>query len=218
MYAQMKKSFLTVAGALLILTFAAPNNAALATCYSGDRALPPEQVSSFLANPNSLLSSNPTGGAALIARIRDLVASDAGTLEAVVNMLRDANADQKAAIGSGLGQAATVCLRTDREFASRIQQAVARSGSPEAILAYTSTTGGISTAAVGGGAGSPGGVGGPVNTGSSAGLGGGTGGGSTGGAQQFGTFSTNSGSTNYFTGLGVSGSSAISRASRSVSQ
>jgi hypothetical protein len=157
----IRRPFLAGIGALAIV--ASTVLTAEAACYPSGQELPAQDVSSFLGSPASLLQANPNGGAGLISRIRDLAASSPDTLQPLINLLQNANAEQRAAIGTGLGQAATICVRTDQAFATRIQQAVAASGAQEAILAYASTTGGTQTAAVGGGGG--GGGGGPTQPG-----------------------------------------------------
>ena len=144
-----------------------------AACFSGNQVLPAAQVDGFLADPRRLLQSNPDGGAGMVSRVRDLIASNPTSLPVLMALLPDANPIQRAAIGTGAAQAATICVRTDQVFANQIQQAVAASAIQDAILAYTATAGGTQTAAVGaGGGGGGGGLGGPLGSALS-GIGGG---------------------------------------------
>ena len=61
----------------------------------------------------------------MIARVRDLVASDPSTLNPVIGLLATANFDQATAIGTGLGQAALMVVKTDQAYANQIQDTLA---------------------------------------------------------------------------------------------
>lgn len=177
---------------------------AQAGCYPSDQEMPAGQVDAFLKDPASLLASNPAGGSGLISQVRDLVGSNAATLQPVLDLLKNANAEQKAGIGSGLSHAAAACLSRDQAFATEIQRMLAASGDKDAILAYTMVAGGQDTAAVGGGGGGGGGgVGGPT-TGAAASGGGGGGF----GAPQQNTGGTETVPANFFTGNSTVTSSA----------
>jgi FecR protein len=78
--------------------------------------------------PASLLGQYPVGGATMIARVRDLIASDPATLKPVVDLLATATENQATAIGSGLGQAAMMALKTDQALANQIQEAIVNAG------------------------------------------------------------------------------------------
>jgi hypothetical protein len=73
-------------------------------------------------------------------------------------------------MGTGLGQAALICSRSDQTFANEIQQMVAASNNQALALAFTEVLGDQQLAAAGPGAGGGGGGGGP--TGAAAGFGG----------------------------------------------
>src|SRR5436305_14502950 len=77
-----------------------------AACYSPTQQLPAQVVNDFVANAGQMLQQNPNGGAQMIARIRDLAASNPSTLQAIMGLVATANKDQKVAIGTGLAQAA----------------------------------------------------------------------------------------------------------------
>jgi FecR protein len=101
---------------------------AAAAVYSPQRALPAQTIQEFLANPTALLAQYPDGGGRLIARVRDLAASDPSTLSALIGLLATANSDQAIAIGTGLGQTALMAVKTDQAYANEIQEAIANAG------------------------------------------------------------------------------------------
>lgn len=156
------KYFGTAVATALMLSVATPLYAA---CYPADQQLPAQQVSDFLANPGALLAQNAQGGAGLISTIRDLAASNPSTLPAIILLLNNANETQQSAIGTGLGQAAQLCLRPDPVFAADIQTQLAGTVSEPAKVAYAAITGNrpIAGVALGGLGGGPGGAAGQVN-------------------------------------------------------
>ncbi|HWM46419.1 MAG TPA: hypothetical protein VNR11_05835 [Xanthobacteraceae bacterium] len=137
-------------------------------CYAPAQQLPSQTISGFTSNPNEVLSRYPNGGAQMISYIRDLAASDPATLAGVIGLLGTANRDQQSAIGSGLGQAARICVRSDQAFATQIQQAISASNSNFAKDSYAfvnpdTPTGAVAGAGGGGGGGT--GSGGPTGGG-----------------------------------------------------
>jgi FecR protein len=96
-----------------------------AACYSSQQQLPAQTVTQFTTNPAQLLTQYPDGGPAMISMIRDLVASNPTTLPLVINLLPNASTGEANSIGTGLGQAALICVHTDQAFATEIQQALA---------------------------------------------------------------------------------------------
>lgn len=122
-------------------------------------------VPEFLANPNTLLARFPAGGALMISATRSLISADIRTLEPVVNLARTANDLQKSAIGAALGQLALMYATTNPQIATQIQEAVARLADQSLTAAYTSVTGDIATAAIGGGGGASAGAGGSPTSG-----------------------------------------------------
>jgi hypothetical protein len=121
--------------------------------------LSPLQVSVFLANPSALLTANPNGGGQLVSTIRALMFSNPATLPAILALLANANAAQKTAIGTGLGQAAMALVNSNPDLANQIQTALTASGVPLAIASYSVTTGNVQIGSTGGGGGSGGGSG-----------------------------------------------------------
>ena len=117
---------LIVAGQFATLTSAA------AAVYSPELALPAQTVQEFLSDPSALLAQFPDGGQQMVARVRDLAASDASTLNALVGLLATANTNQTNAIGTGLGQTAVLAVKADPAYANAIQQAIARTSNNRA--------------------------------------------------------------------------------------
>ena len=162
-----------------------------------------QQVGQFVADPSGLLKANPNGGGRLISQIRDLMQSDTclpspaaprlascqDVLTAIIGLLATANDAQKAAIGTGLGEAAQAMETTNPTLANDIQTALAKNGDKLALEAYQTTVGNQAIGAAGGGGagaaayqtltntggGGGGGLGGPTSAASSGvGLSGGT--------------------------------------------
>ncbi len=148
MYPRFTLSFIGAAAVAVSLTVSA--NVAQAACYTPQQAVSPQEISSFLGNPGRILQQHAAGGPELITQVRDLVASDPSTLAPILGLLSNASKEQKTAIGSGLAQAAKICVRPDQEYASRIQQAVAESKDQDVVVAYAAVTGEQPTAAIGG--------------------------------------------------------------------
>src|ERR1700683_2160937 len=93
-----------------------------AACDGPGQQLPTQTVSRSVNDPEQLLTQFPSGGQQMTSLIRDLVASEPGTLPLVLDLSPKANSEQVQAIGTGLGQAARVCSRTAPAFANEIQQ------------------------------------------------------------------------------------------------
>lgn len=203
------RAFVTVVAAAFILFHPGPGAMAA--------QLTPQQVSQFLANPTAILTANPNGGAELVSTIRDLILSDSTTLSVVINLLANANSDQQAAIGTGLGEAAQALVRTNPDLANQIQSALAASGVQVAIASYAVTTGNVQIGSTGGGGG---GGSGPTGNGPPEGGGGGggsSGSGSTGGGSSSGGSLTGGGSAGGGGGGGSTSGSGSTTTSSSVS-
>ncbi|UFW43372.1 hypothetical protein [Bradyrhizobium sp. WSM471] len=139
-------------------------------------------VQQFNANPQQILQQFPNGGAAMISQLREIAIADPKSLDAIMGLIPNASKDQKAAIGSALGQAAKVVVKTDQAYANNILQAIAKTKDQDVFLAYSGVAPDQGTAATGGGgAGGGGGVGGqtsalagtPSSTGAPQAIGGG---------------------------------------------
>ena len=171
-------------------------------------------VDQFIANPSQALKNYPNGGPQLISLIRDVAMQHPEALSAIIALLPNAGPDQQAAIGSGLGQAAQLSVKTNPQYANQIQQALTASGFENAIVAFSAATGNVNIASTGpgGGGGGGGGVGGPTGQNGFS-FGGGSNGGTT---QNFGQSSFQTSSQNFFTG-GSTGGAGSSGSSGSVS-
>jgi hypothetical protein len=120
--------------------FAGSELAGAAACYQGPQALSEETVNAFLGAPGEMLTKFPEGESELTSQIRDLAASDSATLPSIIDLIKVANRRQQAAIGSGLGMAARMCVCLDQAYGNQIQQAVAGAHSKQVSLAYSSVT------------------------------------------------------------------------------
>jgi hypothetical protein len=129
--------------------------AAQAACYGAGEQLSGQTLSQFINDPSRLLTQYPSGGPQMISLIRDLVASDPGTLSLVINLNAKANPDQLQAIGTGLGQAALVCKRTAQPFSNEIQRMAIATNNQPLTQAFAGVMGdqflGLAGPSVGGG-------------------------------------------------------------------
>jgi hypothetical protein len=159
------------------------------------------QVQEFIANSGSLLTRHASGGTAMVAEVRNLVSSDANTLSPIMSLLKDATPSQQSAIGTGLGQASSMCLAREPATTQAIQRAIVAADSAGVSLAFQAVTGDTRTTAVGGGGdGGGGGLGG-------AGVGPGGAGVGAGGSGSGAATSSNSTVTNATFAFGGGGSS-----------
>ena len=140
------------------------------------------EIAAFKANPRSLLATYFSAGLPLSTRTRDLILTDNGLIDTLIDVAKNGNASQQAAIGAGLAQVAHIIARNNPQLAAALQQKIAESGLPQLITAFVAGSKELETTAVGGGGGgSGGGSGGQVG---GVGLGSGSGGGSSGGASE----------------------------------
>ena len=145
-------------GAAMAGLIVAATPSAEAAIYSPQQALPADAIQQFLTNPSGFLAQYPSGGPQMSRAVKDLVASDPQTLNALLTLLSQANPDQSSAIGTGLGQVALLAVDTDQAFAVQIQTAVAQTGNTGALVAFSAVVGGdIKLAAATGGGGGGGG-------------------------------------------------------------
>jgi hypothetical protein len=172
-----------VAGMLSMVFLVIGAAQAPAACYGPREQLAVPIVNDFLASPAQILQQYPNGGVQMISRLRDLAATNPATLQPIINLLANATKDQKTAIGSALGQAAKICVKTDQAYATEIQNLLAATKDEDAMLAFSGVAGDQPTASTGGGGGGGGAIGGQTNP-----LPSGFGGSSN--LQVFGSFST----------------------------
>jgi len=187
--------------------------AALAAAPVRAQTATDQAVNQFLSNPTQAMQNYPSGGAQFISLIRDVAVSHPEALATIMNLLSSANGDQQAAIGSGLGQAAQIVVKTNQAYASQIQQAIANSNSDSAKTSFASVTGNTTIASTGGaGAGGGGGGGGGGGVGGQTSFTGfALGGSNSGSAQTFGGLHYQTTSQNYFSGASSSGASSSTR-------
>jgi hypothetical protein len=157
----LRRPFQAVAVAAFV-TLAA-GGIAQAACYGPQQQLSAQAIAQFTGNPADLLAKYPNGGAEMISLIRDLAASDPATLPLVLSLVGNANPAQVDGIGTGLGQSALVCVRTDQAYATEIQQAVMGINNPALTLAFAAVLGDKPIGALAGGGGGGGGFGGQIN-------------------------------------------------------
>ena len=120
-----------------------------AACYGPGQQLPAQVVSRSMNDPEQLLTQFPSGGPQMISLIRDLVASEPGTLPLILDLSAKANSEQVQAIGTGLGQAARVCSRTAPAFANEIQQMTVATNVQPVTQAFAAVTADLFLASVG---------------------------------------------------------------------
>ncbi|MCO5091021.1 hypothetical protein [Bosea sp. (in: a-proteobacteria)] len=125
------------------------------------------QVEDFKANPAAFLRANPIGGPQMSAITKALTLADPGLVDALLAAATDGSALQRAAIGSGLGQAVKAIDPADKALADAIAAKIAGSGLTDVMAGYSAGISDVQTLATGGGGGGGGGgagagVGGPV--------------------------------------------------------
>jgi hypothetical protein len=120
-----------------------------------------QQVAEFKANETGLLKSNPIGGVQLSATVKALALADPSLIDDLLELIKQANSRQAAAIGAGIGQAVKILSPTDTEMANNIAAKVAENGNEELLKGYNAGSSETSTFAVAGKAGA--GSGGSVN-------------------------------------------------------
>ncbi len=92
-----------------------------ASCFAPGQQ-PKATLSEMEASLTGLLGGDSDKNAsAIIAMVRDLAASDPSALSFILAKVGGASDAQRSSIGTGLGQAATICQRTDLPFATDIQ-------------------------------------------------------------------------------------------------
>jgi len=120
-------------------------------------------VTTFVADPKGALIRFPDGGGAMVSFVRNLVATDPSTTKPLFQLLQSMNAEQRAALGSGLALAATLCAPRLPNVALDIQQGIVQANSPEFTAAFAGVIGDVQTTAIS--------AGGPATTGATGGGG-----------------------------------------------
>jgi hypothetical protein len=92
-----------------------------ASCFAPGQQ-PKATLPEMEASLTGLLGGDPDKNAsAIIAMVRDLAATDPSALSFILAKVGGASDAQRSSIGTGLGQAATICQRNDLPFATDIQ-------------------------------------------------------------------------------------------------
>jgi hypothetical protein len=166
----LSRTFLSVLSAGFLLAQIGAAHAVGSGASGASRA---DEIARFQADPKTIFFNDqgrPASNPELISNVRELVIADKADLKPVIEQLKLASADEQAAIGTALGQAAQAVLRTDPAYAAEIQEALAAAGFQNAILAFAAVTGNVPIGAAGAaGAAGAGGVGGGAGGGGSAG-------------------------------------------------
>lgn len=216
MSVKLSKVSMLTALSLGVSLFAFSSSAMAASCLSGAAKASDAKLSAFAADPSSILVDNASAGLPLSNAVRSLAASDSATLSKLLDLAKNGNAAQKAAIGAGLARAAVACTENEPNYAAQIQSEVAQLGDLEVLVAFRTASSDIATAALSGNAGTvtpaPGG---DTGSGGATNVQGNTGAPSGGESTGTSTTSGNSPSSNGFTG-GRS-SSAVQEARGNVS-
>ena len=132
-----------VRASLLVVAFGVPF-APLGSQAQQTGQVTPQQ---FQANPAQVLTNFQSGGASMIALIRQLALADQADLPLIIGLLANANTDQATAIGTGLGQAALASVNTNQAYANDIQTQLAAANNQTASLAWAAVMGDLATAA-----------------------------------------------------------------------
>lgn len=110
-------------------------------------------LQSFIANPKALLSENQSGGLPLANRVRQLAASSSHAFTKIIELAKDANAEQKSAIAAGLARAVSACANVGGDLAadygSLIQTGVASLGDQAFAAAFLQASNDVKVASVG---------------------------------------------------------------------
>jgi hypothetical protein len=150
-----------ICACIAALVAVAPGSPAQAVCLAPQQQLPAAEVEQFLSDPGAVLEDPfyKVRGAKLISRIRDLAASNPAALRVIIDLIAKANADQQTALGTGLAQAALVCVKTDQPYATQIQQTMAAYPDKDnkAVFAFRAVLADAPIGALGGGEGVSGG-------------------------------------------------------------
>jgi hypothetical protein len=135
----------------LALTLAGPETASAQTAGGSNHVpaiakLPNSAIAQFLANPQGLLATYASGGLALSARARSLVLTDPSLVNVLIEVAKNGNDAQQAAIGAGMAEAARILAVVDPQLAAQIQLAIAQSGSQSLIAAFVAASNATQTA------------------------------------------------------------------------
>lgn len=118
------------------------------SCFLAPAKLSSDEVQAFLAKPASLLEQEPAGGLPLANKTRSLAGSSFKAVNALIDLSKTANDNQKAAIAAGLSRVVQACGETNADYAARIQKIVAELGDATMITAFMAASSDVQVAAV----------------------------------------------------------------------
>ena len=150
MYVQVSKISCLTALLLGVAVFTYSDQAFAVSCVEGAAKASDDVIVAFKADPTAFLENNQSAGTPLSNAIRSLAASDSETLDQIIELIKNASPAQKAAIGSGLARAASVCAVPQQEYAAEIQVKTAETGDLELAAAFRTASSDIATAAIDG--------------------------------------------------------------------
>jgi hypothetical protein len=138
------------AAAVALLAFAALGMSAAYAQQSGTPTA---------ASPAQLLQQYPNGGTALSNAIEQLLLSDSSKFQAFLDQLKNANDQQRAAMGDAFAKAAKIKVLTDQALALEWQRLIAEINDPSFKTAALNAFGDVQLGSIGGAAGGDAGAG-----------------------------------------------------------
>jgi hypothetical protein len=97
-----------------------------ASCLRPPAKLADDAVSAFLTHPGVFLTDHPSGGAAMIVKVRALAGSNGQAIDPLIGLNADAGAMQQRALGIGLSEAAEVCAKVQPQLSAYIRSTVSK--------------------------------------------------------------------------------------------
>ena len=137
----VKKSMFAAVLLLPTVAFAASCNSPYGMASTADR-------DAFKLNPQSILSTNPTGGGVLARSTRELLLGETDLHTSILDIAPAANVGQQSSLGVGLGQATLACARTNPALAQQISLAVLSKGPKDLVDAFKATLKDVETLSV----------------------------------------------------------------------
>jgi hypothetical protein len=154
-------SIARLAGAALLATSLSTLPALAQTTAAPPYQAPVVGVQNFLSDPGALVRGGDHGPS-LISQIRDLAVASPTTLETIIKLITqpsfNATKEQKQNIAAGLAQAAKIVVKTNPQYATQIQLAIADTKDQDVVLAYSTAAGENPIGATGGGGAASGGA------------------------------------------------------------
>lgn len=152
------------ASGMLAFAQGAPAVSASTTLASLPGKASNRQIEDFKASRSAFLRANPIGGPQMSSITKALTLADPNLVDDLLAAASDGSALQRAAIGSGLGQAVKAIAAVDKPLADSIAAKIAGTGLADVMAGYSAGTSDVQTLATGGAGGGGGGagVGGPV--------------------------------------------------------